>query len=194
MRSPFARHNGWQVDVDEALRSLDELSGAVEQTAEYLYQRACTVAAMDGNHDEVVALLERAVLADPMHQGVLFQLALENDRHGNDEIAVEYYERAASRFPAQVGTLMNLGIMYEDTQQYDKAQKCYQRVLDSYPNHQRARLFLVDAQAANDQFYDEEAQKRRDRMSQVLAIPVSDFELSVRSRNCLQKMGIHYPR
>jgi DNA-directed RNA polymerase subunit alpha len=28
-------------------------------------------------------------------------------------------------------------------------------------------------------------------MSQVLGIPVTDFELSVRSRNCLQKMGIH---
>ena len=28
-------------------------------------------------------------------------------------------------------------------------------------------------------------------MSQVLGIPVSDFELSVRSRNCLQKMGIN---
>ena len=27
-------------------------------------------------------------------------------------------------------------------------------------------------------------------MSQVLGIPVTDFELSVRSRNCLQKMGI----
>jgi DNA-directed RNA polymerase subunit alpha len=27
-------------------------------------------------------------------------------------------------------------------------------------------------------------------MSQVLSIPVTDFELSVRSRNCLQKMGI----
>ncbi len=39
-------------------------------------------------------------------------------------------------------------------------------------------------------YYDEDAQKRRDRMSQVLGVPVSDFELSVRSRNCLQKMGI----
>ena len=27
-------------------------------------------------------------------------------------------------------------------------------------------------------------------MGQVLSIPVTDFELSVRSRNCLQKMGI----
>lgn len=33
--------------------------------------------------------------------------------------------------------------------------------------------------------------KTRDRLDQVLTLPVSDFELSVRSRNCLQKMGIH---
>jgi DNA-directed RNA polymerase subunit alpha len=39
-------------------------------------------------------------------------------------------------------------------------------------------------------YYDEEAQKRRERMAQVLSVPVTDFELSVRSRNCLQKMGI----
>ncbi len=28
-------------------------------------------------------------------------------------------------------------------------------------------------------------------MGQVLSIPVTDFELSVRSRNCLQKMGVN---
>ena len=39
-------------------------------------------------------------------------------------------------------------------------------------------------------FYDEEAQKRTDRLSQILSVPVTDFELSVRSRNCLQKMGV----
>ena len=81
--------------------------------------------------------------------------------------------------------------MYEDNQKYDHAQDCYRRILEVFPNEPRARLFLVDAQAASDQFYDEEAQKRRDRLAQVLSIPVSDFELSVRSRNCLQKMGIY---
>ena len=39
-------------------------------------------------------------------------------------------------------------------------------------------------------YYDEDAQKKSDRMTQVLNIPVTDFELSVRSRNCLQKMGV----
>ncbi len=68
--------------------------------------------------------------------------------------------------------------------------QCYQRILDIYPTHARARLFLKDAQASGDMFYDEDAQRKRDRASQVLSVPVSDFELSVRSRNCLQKMGI----
>ena len=178
-------------DPKTALNDLDNLSGAIEQTSEYLYQRACTVSELDGNHDEVIALLERAVDVDGFHQGALFMLALENDRHGNDGVALEFYQRATSRFPAHVGSLINLGVMYEDIQQYDKAQQCYQRILDIYPNHLRARLFLGDAQAASDQFYDEEALKRRERLAAVLSIPVTDFELSVRSRNCLQKMGIY---
>src|SRR5204862_2061084 len=71
-----------------------------------------------------------------------------------------------------------------------RAQQCYQRILDSFPNHTRARLFFKDVQASRNMFYDEDAQRRRDRLSQVLGIPVTDFELSVRSRNCLQKMGV----
>jgi DNA-directed RNA polymerase subunit alpha len=174
-----------------ALATLDGLSGAVEQTAEYLFQRGSSVAALGGNPSEVVALFERAVEADPNHSGALFGLAKENDRRGNDEAAVDLYERSAAQFPTYIGTLINLGVLFEDRLQFDKAQQCYQRILDQYPNHARARLFLKDAQASGDMFYDEDAQRKRDRASQVLNVPVSDFELSVRSRNCLQKMGIH---
>jgi len=39
-------------------------------------------------------------------------------------------------------------------------------------------------------YYDEESERRRDKRNQVLEIPVTDFELSVRSRNCLKKMNI----
>ncbi len=177
-------------DLDGAMATLDSLSGAVEQTAEYLYQRGATVAAQGGNPTEVVALYERAVEADPNHAGALFGLARENDRRGNDESAVDLYEKSASQFPTYLGTLLNLGVLYEDRQQFDRAQQCYQRILDQFPNHSRARLFLKDAQASGDMYYDEDAQRKRDRANQVLNIPVSDFELSVRSRNCLQKMGI----
>jgi DNA-directed RNA polymerase subunit alpha len=51
-------------------------------------------------------------------------------------------------------------------------------------------LFLKDAEASDDQFFDLEAEKAQDRMSQILNIPVTDFELSVRSRNCLANMGV----
>jgi DNA-directed RNA polymerase subunit alpha len=186
-RADALRNGG---DAKSALQLLDALSGAVEQTAEYLYQRGATVAVLGGNPTEVVALFERAVEIDPGHSGALFGLGMENDRRGNDEMALDLYQRAAMRFPTHVGALLNLGILYEDRLQFEKARQCYQRILDAYPNDPRARLFLKDAQASSDMFYDEDAQRKRDRMSQVLSIPVTDFELSVRSRNCLQKMGI----
>jgi DNA-directed RNA polymerase subunit alpha len=177
-------------DLKKALETLDKLSGAVEQTAEYLYQRGATVAAMGGNPTEVIRLFERAVEADGRHAGALFGLATENDRRGNDETALNLYQRAAATFPANVGTLINLGILYEDRQQFDRAQLCYQRVLDVYPDHPRATLYVKDASASGNVLFDEEAQRRQDRMAAILNIPVSDFELSVRSRNCLQKMGV----
>ncbi|MFW5692881.1 MAG: DNA-directed RNA polymerase subunit alpha C-terminal domain-containing protein [Thermoguttaceae bacterium] len=180
----------WAGDAKGSVEVLDALSGAVEQTAEYLAQRGATVAALGGNPNEVVALYERAVEADGDHAGALFGLAIQNDRYGNDTEAFDLYKRAAERFPTHLGALLNLGILHEDHEQYDQAAQCFQRILDAFPDHPRARLFLKDTQASGEQYYDEDAQKKRDRMSQVLSIPVTDFELSVRSRNCLQKMGI----
>jgi DNA-directed RNA polymerase subunit alpha len=177
-------------DLPGALAALDSLSGAIEQTAEYLAQRAATVSALGENPKEVVALYERAVEIDDRHPGALFGLALENDRRGNDSTALRLYEKAATGFPTHIGCLLNLGLLYEDCDKYDRAAQCYSRILEVYPDHPRAGLFLKDTEASSDQFYDEDAQKKRDRMSQVLSVPVTDFELSVRSRNCLQKMGI----
>lgn len=176
---------------EEALKLLDSMSGAVEHSAEYLYQRGATIATLGGNPTEVVALFERAVEADPKHAGALFGLAMENDRRGNDETAMDLYQRAALRFPSHYGALLNLGILYEDRLLFERARSCYSRILEVFPTDVRARMFLKDTMASGDMFYDEDAQRRRDRLSQILNIPVTDFELSVRSRNCLQKMGIH---
>jgi DNA-directed RNA polymerase subunit alpha len=175
---------------EAALKVLDGLSGAVEQTSEYLYQRAATVSAKGGNPQEAIKLYERAVEVDPNHTGALFGLALENERHGNDEMALELYQRSIARFPVHYGSLLNLGILYEDRQQYERARQCYQRILEVFPNDNRVRLFFKDAAASGDMFYDEDAQKRRERLNQLLGVPVTDFELSVRSRNCLQKIGL----
>ena len=177
-------------DTAAAMGRLDNMFGPIEQTAEYLYQRGATVAAIGGNISEAVALYERAIQANPQHAGALFGLALENDRHGNDDEALDLYERASKAFPTAVGPLLNLGLAYEDRGDFGKAQTAYKRILDCYPDDFRARLYMRDASASGNVLYDEETQRRNDRLAQVLNIPVSNFELSVRSRNCLQKMGI----
>jgi DNA-directed RNA polymerase subunit alpha len=169
---------------------LDNIFGPTEQTADYMYQRAATVAAVGGRMDEALALYQRAVNTDENHAGALFGLALENDRMGHDEESLKLYERAAKAFPTGIGVLINLGLIYEDNNQFDKAQMCYKRILDCYPDHPRTRLYMKDAAATGNMLYDEEAQRRNDRLAQTLNMPVTNFELSVRSRNCLQKMGI----
>lgn len=174
----------------QSLEVLDQLSGAIEQTAEYLYQRGATVSTLGGNPEEAVRLFERAVETDARHSGALFALGLENDRRGNDHAALDLYERSVAQFPPHMGSLLNLGILYEDRNQFERARQCYQRILDIHPNHGRARLFFKDASASNEMVLDEDAARKRDRLTQLLSIPVTDFELSVRSRNCLQKMGI----
>lgn len=179
-----------QREPQAALEILDQIFGPAEQTPEYLYQRAATIAAIGGNPTEVVALYERAVESQEPHAGALFGLAMENDRRGNDDSALRLYQRAAECYPTHLAVLLNLGLLYEDRNQFDRAAGCYQRILDAFPDHPRATLYLKDAAASDDLSIDPDAQRKSDKLAQVLNIPVSDFELSVRSRNCLQKMGV----
>lgn len=180
----------YQGNLQEAMDILDNIFGPAEQTAEYNYQRGATVSAQGGNYEEVMRLYNRALQYDDHHPGALFGLALESDRKGNEAEAFRFYERAASCFPAHVGTLINLGVLYEDRNEYNKAQACYKRILDVYPSDPRARLYMKDAAASGNIYFDEDAARQSERMTQLLSVSVNDFELSVHSRNCLFKMGI----
>src|ERR1700690_908055 len=73
---------------------------------------------------------------------------------------------------------------------YEKATDCYGEALRAAPAHHRARLYVKDAEAPKTMFHDEHRERRADRFSMILKIPVTDFELSVRSRNCLNKMNV----
>jgi DNA-directed RNA polymerase subunit alpha len=84
---------------------------------------------------------------------------------------------------------MNLAVLYEDNNHYDEAHRCLDAILRTDPNHSRARLYMKDVESARSMYYDEDMD-RGDRRNAVLEIPVTDFELSVRSRNCLKKMNI----
>src|SRR5438132_1126968 len=58
-----------------------------------------------------------------------FQLAQVNDLAGEDRVAIGLYEGCLKHPPVHVHTLMNLGVLYEDNDQYDKAVDCFRRVL-----------------------------------------------------------------
>jgi DNA-directed RNA polymerase subunit alpha len=176
-------------ELNQARNLLNKLEDQASHNAEYHFQLA-SLLLLDGQRQNAIRHLERAVELDPGHTGALFQLGHANDLVGNDEEAVAYYERCLNHPPLHVGLLMNLGILYEDGDQYDKAVDCYRKIMHAQPDNEQARLFLKDSQASVTMYYNPDAEMASSRFSQVLEIPVTDFELSVRSRNCLKKMNV----
>jgi len=175
--------------LEEAEKVIRSTGGEGARLAEYSYQMGCVLADR-GDSFGAIEYFERAVDMDPNHQRALFALAVQNSRHGDDEEAIQLYERCLSRPPFYLGALLNLGLLYEDRENYGAAQYCFERVLKYDPTNERARLFLKDIEATGDMYYDEDSLKQQQRLEQLLNRPVTDFELSVRSRNCLATMGI----
>jgi DNA-directed RNA polymerase subunit alpha len=134
-------------------------------------------------YDDVLAL-------DANHKQALFRLALNVDLRGEDEEARELYERALMSPPVNVACVVNLGILYEDMGNYRRAMQCFDLALQANPENSRARLYRRDAAAALNMYYDEDQERRDDKRNKLLRTPINDFELSVRSRNCLAKMNI----
>jgi DNA-directed RNA polymerase subunit alpha len=174
---------------DEARKILDGLEKLAGNSAEFHYQRGSLLAA-DGELAQASTEFEKTLSLDRDHTGALFELAYINDLYGNDETAIDYYKRCSSRPPVPLAALINLGVLYEDEMRFREAEACYRQVLEFDPNHARARLFFRDCRASKDMFYDEDREGEIKHLRQIMEIPVTDFELSVRSRNCLRKMNI----
>ena len=177
-------------EVDAAERMLRSVAASAASRAEYSFQMGC-IWADRGDALTAVEYFERAVDMDPHHSRALFWLAAENSLRGNDEEAIRYYERSLSKPPYFVGALLNLGLLYEDRESYQSAAFCFNRILEFDPNHEQATLYLKDIEATQDMYYDEDQARQEARMKQLLGRPVTDFELSVRSRNCLSAMDIN---
>ncbi|MBI4878588.1 MAG: tetratricopeptide repeat protein [Planctomycetes bacterium] len=181
----------------EALARLDEVDELARVVESFRARdpRGADCAFLEGRLQEVmgdyaaaVASYERAVSIQPDHQGARFRLAFRLDLMGRDQEAIAHYERLKQVFPVPVGVLMNLGLLYEDHARYEKAASYYALARDG--GAANAELYAGDAVASLDMFYDEEKERKDDKRALILKIPVSDFELSVRSRNCLARMNI----
>jgi DNA-directed RNA polymerase subunit alpha len=180
------RHAGRFSDAAKELKSCANFERI---SAEYHYQTGRLKDAQ-GLYDEANAQYSIAIKLEPSHQRAIFHLAYNCDLRGDDEDAIEYYQQITSHSPVYTSALLNLAILYEDNGEFENAARCVDTVLRSHPNHPRALLFQKDIESSMTMFYDEERERKMDRRNQILEIPISDFELSVRSRNCLRKMNI----
>ena len=180
-----------EAKLDYAAGDLDGAEGQVKKlkTAEALALRG-EIAERRGDTATAIELYEKALEADPEQPSAQFHIAYYTDLHGEDESAFEAYRQLARRAPLRVNTMINLGLTYEDREEYHRAIECYDMVLMHDPTHDRARLYLKDARASLTMHYDEDLERREDKRAQLLGTPISEFELSVRSRNCLARMHI----
>src|SRR3954471_9308145 len=159
-----------------------------ERAAEEFFRRGQD-AEKEGNHERAAEFYERALGENPDHETAAFRLAVLYDRRADDARAIELYERVCTSPPVHLNALINLAVLYEDNNHYDEAHRCLDAVLKTNPNHERARMYMKDVESARSMYYDED-DRRGGGSNRVLEIPITDFELSVRSRNCLKKMNI----
>ena len=191
--------SGGLLDLDAATAKAlaGDLDGAralaskipADRKADALFVEALVLEA-EGRHLESRAKYEAAIEADPSHARVLFRLAYAHDLAGDDERAIELYRRCAALEPTYTNALLNLGLLLEDHERFSEAEGLYRRVLAADPMHERARLYLKDVLSSQTMYFDEDSERKEDRRNQILRTPISEFELSVRSRNCLAKMEI----
>lgn len=176
-------------EFEKAEKELKSCANFENVSAEYHYQVGRLQEA-EGVYGEAINNYQTALELSPEHQKALFHLAYRCDLSGNEDAAIDYYEQIGSTSPIHVNALLNLAVLFEDRGEFDRASQCVDMVLESHPNHARAILFKKDIESSKTMFYDEEKEKKKSRKNQILETPISDFELSVRSRNCLKKMNI----
>ncbi len=171
----------------EALAVVDTALKSAPNDSDLLYYRGTCLEA-EGRWRDACELFEKSLAADPQNANSKFRLAYYMDMRGLDPESIEAFKPLAEQGFANA--MVNLALLYEDNDDLDSAISCLKDALRADPTNERAQLFLRDAVESLDMYYDESQRKESDRLEAVLRIPVNDFELSVRSRNCLAKMNV----
>jgi DNA-directed RNA polymerase subunit alpha len=176
-----------------AQNPMDMVIGAEEaqrdSKAAAKHLEAARAAEKVGDFDKQVSELRRAYAADPSSP-IMFELAYRLDLMGEEEEAISLYEQICEQVPAPVNALLNLAVLYEDRAEYGRAERCLRQILETNPNHPRARLYMKDVQASREMSVEDEGERDILKRRALFDTPVTDFDLSVRARTALKKMNI----
>lgn len=175
--------------VEEASSALEEIPQTDDNRIQHRFLQGY---AQEAAYDQVAALAayEEVMEQSPDHIGSRFRAALVYDQGGDDGAAIDLYEECTAEAPASINALINLAVLYEEQGRLEEARANVENVLKEHPNHVRARQLLRSIESSFEMVYDEHSQRERDKRDAILDTPITDFELSVRSRNCLRQMNI----
>ncbi len=175
--------------LDEAREALNAFEPTSENQAERMFLQGY-VQELSHDREAALATYEQVLEQSPDHTGAIFHAALLCDQGGDDEEAIELYERCLATPPVPVSAMINLAVLYEDKEMLDDAEALLDHVLSEHPLHSRARRLRKSVESSFTMVYDEHTQREREKRDAILDTPIADFELSVRSRNCLRQMNI----
>lgn len=178
----MALNGDWE-ELEKALAKAT-LSAADQAYYQALLQEAA------GEYADAMRAYGALLEEHPDHLQGRFRMAYRLDLMGEDTAAIRHYEQLLQLRPTPSSVLINLGVLYEDRNDFEKACGCFGAVLRQDPANPMARLFFKDAHESLDMYYDEDLERKEDKLMQILRTPISDFELSVRARNCLANMDI----
>jgi len=169
---------------------LDTVIGGKAENPAAVKKHLDEAARLEKGGDRAGAIAElraaRELTDDP---NVTFRLAYTLDLLGEENEAVALYTEITSAKKPHINALVNLAVILEDRGELGRAERLLRQVIESEPNHAHARLFLKDVLASKDMEVETE-QSTLTGVNVILDTPVTDFELSVRARNCLKKMQI----
>ncbi len=175
---------------DEVMAEIEKLEREFGDKPNLFYHKARCLQD-NGEYEAALDCFDKALALDPDHADSLFHAARLLDQRGMDQEAIEYYRRIGPGAEnAYKNAFLNLATLYEDTGNYEEAIHCCEMVLAYDPFNRQAMLMLESAEASISMYYSPEETKQSEKLEAILRIPVTDFELSVRSRNCLAKMNI----
>jgi len=172
------------------MSGLDTVIGGKAGNPEAVKKHLAEAARLEKERNREGAIVElRAAGEMSDDANITFKLAYLLDLCGEENEAVALYTEITSCKKPHINALVNLAVICEDRCEYGRAERLLAQVLETDPNHIRARLFMKDVQASKDMQVDSEP-SAINLSTGVLDTPVTDFELSVRARNCLKKMQI----
>lgn len=175
-------------ELDKADKALATGSGR-ETDPQYLYLRGL-LCERRYNYEDALNYYYQALELRPDYVDAAFRAAYVHDLTGDDDSAIELYEICIDRQPVHSRALINLAVLYEETGELAKAETNLRHVLNDFPTHVRAQHFIESVESSYSMVIDERSQRDSERRSAVLDVPITEFELSVRSRNCLRQMNI----